>query len=325
VGDDHDHSHRSAGASGTAGAGRALILALVLTAVFLVAEALAGWLTGSLALVADAGHMVTDVAALALSLFALRIATRPATHSRTYGFKRVEVLAATVNGVALVAIAVYIVWEAIGRLSSPAEVRGLPMLLVAIGGLVVNLIAMRLLTSDRDHSLNLRSAYLHVLGDMLGSLGATGAALVILLTGWTRADPLISLLIAALIVVSAWRLLRESIDVLLESTPAGIDVGQMEEELSMIPGVQCVHDVHVWTVTSGFTAMSAHISVLDAADYNAVMVAAQTLLRERFGITHATLQLETPALEALLPESHLPGDQPCLNGHVRAEMTVHPH
>jgi cobalt-zinc-cadmium efflux system protein len=321
----HNHDHSNPAAAGAAGAGRALTVALALTAAFLLAEALAGWLTRSLALVADAGHMLTDVAALALSLFALRIAARPATHARTYGFKRVEVLAAAVNGIALVAIAIYIVWEAVGRLDAPAEVRGGPMLLVALGGLAVNLIAMRLLAGDHDGSLNLRSAYLHVLGDTLGSLGAIAAVLVILLTGWTRADPLISLLIAVLIVVSAWRLLRESIDVLLESTPVGIDVGRLEEAITAIPDVQCVHDVHVWTVTSGFFAMSAHISVLDAGDYNRVMVAAQSLLRERFGITHATLQMETPALEALLPESHLPGDQPCLHGHVRAEMAAHPH
>jgi cobalt-zinc-cadmium efflux system protein len=325
VGEGHDHNRNDHTAAEAAGAGRALTLALALTAAFLVAEALAGWLTRSLALVADAGHMLTDVAALALSLFALRLAARPATHSRTYGFKRVEVLAAAVNGIALAAIAAYIVWEAISRLDAPADVRGGPMLIVALGGLAVNLVAMRLLTGGHEHSLNLRSAYLHVLGDMLGSLGAIAAAVVILLTGWTRADPLISLLIAVLIVVSAWRLLRESVDVLLESTPAGIDVGRLEEGITAIPGVQCVHDVHVWTVTSGFLAMSAHISVLDAADYNRVMVAAQSLVRERFGITHATLQMETPALEALLPESHLPGDQPCLHGHVRAEMTAHPH
>lgn len=320
MGDGHNHA-----AQVRAKTGQALTAALILTGSFLVIEALAGWLTGSLALVADAGHMLTDVAALALSLFALRLAARPATHARTYGWQRIEILAAAINGVVLVAIAAYIVWEAVGRLNAPAEVRGLPMLFVAAAGLAVNALAMRLLGRGRGESLNLRSAYLHVLSDLFGSLGAIVAAVIILVTGWTRADPLISLLIAVLIVVSAWRLLRESVDVLLEATPAGVDVGRVEEAVTAIPGVQCIHDVHIWTVTSGFLAMSAHISVLDAADYNRVMVAAQSLLRDRFGITHATLQLETPTLEALLPESHLPGDQPCLHGHVRAEMAVHPH
>jgi cobalt-zinc-cadmium efflux system protein len=305
-------------------AGRRLTLALLLTASFLAVEAVAGWLTGSLALLADAGHMLTDVAALALSLVALRLAARPATHSRTFGYRRVEVLAAAVNGLALVLIAGSIVWEAVKRLDDPASVSGLPMLLVAAGGLGVNLLAMRLL-GGQQHSLNLRGAYLHVLSDLLGSLGAIIAALVILGTGWERADPVISLLTALLIVVSAWRLLRESVDVLLESTPTGLDVGVLEGALTEIDGVQCVHDAHVWTVTSGFAAMSAHLSIADAAAYDDVMVEAQRLLRERFGIDHATLQLETPALEALLPESHLPGDQPCLPGHVQAKTAAHPH
>ena len=326
MGAGHEHADRLCGAgSGTRGTDRALLLTLVVTAGFLLVEATAGWLTGSLALLADAGHMLTDVAALALSLVALRIAARPATHSRTYGYKRIEILAAAVNGVALVAIAAAIIVEAIDRLGEPGTVQSGPMLLVAAAGLCVNLLGMRLLAGARHGNLNIRGAYLHLVGDLLGSLGAIVAALVIIATGWTRADPLISLLIAALIVVSAWRLLRESVDVLLESSPAGLDVGQIEAAITRIPGVQCVHDMHVWTVTSGFLAASGHISIYDAADHNQVMVAAHALLRERFGIGHATLQLETPALEALLPESHLPGDQPCLSGHVQAEMPAHPH
>lgn len=321
MGAGHDH-----GASGFGnGNQRALTLALAITAGFLVVEAVGGWLTGSLALVADAGHMLTDVAALALSLVALRLSSRPATHARTFGFKRIEVLAAAVNGMALVGISIYIAWEAISRLDHPEEVDSGPMLIVAVAGLLCNLVAMRLLSQGRGESLNVRGAYLHVMGDLLGSLGAIGAGLVILFTGWTRADALISLGITALIVYSAWRLLRESVDVLLESTPAGLDVGQMEAAITAIPGVQCVHDMHVWTVTSGFPALSAHVSILDAKDYSPVLVSAQELLRDRFGIWHATLQLETPELEALLPDSHLPDDQPCLPGHVRAEMATHPH
>jgi len=321
MGAEHNHAieHRATGNR------RAVTLALAITATFLVVEAIGGWLTGSLALIADAGHMLTDVAALALSLFAMTMAARPATHARTYGYQRLEILAAAVNGVALVAISAYIVWEAIGRFEEPESVKSGPMLLVAIAGLVANLVSMRLLARGRGESLNVRGAYLHVLGDLLGSIGAIVAALVIMTTGWTQADPLISVLISVLIVISAWRLLRESVDVLMESTPPGVDVGEIETGLTAIPGVQCVHDMHVWTVTSGFVALSGHLSIFDPSDYNQVMVAAQNLLRERFGIDHATLQLETPDLEALLPDSHLPGAQPCLPGHVQPEMATHPH
>jgi cobalt-zinc-cadmium efflux system protein len=304
---------------------RALTLALVITAAFVVVEAVGGVLTGSLALLADAGHMLTDVAALALSLFAISMAARPATHARTYGYKRVEVLAAAANGVGLVVIALYIAWEAVGRLRAPGTVASVPMLAIAVAGLLCNLVAIRLLRGGHAHSLNVRGAYLHVLGDLLGSVGAIAAGVVILVTGWTRADPLISLGIAALIVLSAWRLLRESLDVLLEATPPGVDVGALEAALARIPGVECVHDIHVWTVTSGFPAMSGHLSIADVADYDRVMVRAHALLRERFGIGHGTLQLETAGLEAQLPEQHLPGDQPCLPGHIRQEMAAHPH
>ena len=319
MGTGHDHA-----APGGANR-RALWLALAVTGTFLLVEAAGGWLTGSLALLADAGHMLTDVAAIALSLFAITIAARPATHARTYGFKRVEILAAAVNGVALVLIAVYIAWEALQRLDDPAAVKGGPMLAVAVGGLLCNVVAMRLLAPAREANLNMRGAFLHVLGDLLGSAGAIAAALIILATGWTRADPLISLLIAGLIVFSAWRLIRESLDVLLEATPAGLDVGSMELTLTAIPGVRCVHDVHVWTVTSGFVAMSGHIEIDDQADYSRVMIDAHEVVRERYGIAHCTLQLETPDLEARLPDQHLPGDQPCLSGHVQAEMVAHPH
>jgi cobalt-zinc-cadmium efflux system protein len=320
--DAHNHSH-------AAGSTRALALTLALTATFMVVEAAGGWLTGSLALIADAGHMLTDVAALSLSLVAIRIAARPATHERTFGYKRLEVLAAAINGLALVAISAVIVREAAGRWNEPEEIHGGPMLAVAFAGLVVNIIGMRLLSAGGAHqdNLNTRGAYLHVLGDLLGSVGAIAAALIILATGWTRADPLISLLISVLIVVSAWRLLRDSVDVLLEAAPRGIDVGRMEGELAALPGVRCVHDVHVWTVTSGFVAMSGHVTIEDDADPTRVMVAAHDLVRQRYGIGHATLQVETPEMEAALPDSHLPGDVPCLSGHVRAGMAAeaHPH
>lgn len=213
MGADHDHP-----AQASAGNRRALLLALVVTATFLVVEAVGGWLTGSLALIADAEHMLTDAAALALSLFAVTMAARPATHTRTFGYKRIEVLAAAVNGMALVLIAAYVAWEAVTRLDNPSDVRSGPMLAVAVAGLLCNLFAMRLLSHGHKDSLNVRGAYLHVLDDLLGAIAA---ALVIMLTGWTRADPLIPLGIAVLIVASAWRLIRESVDVLMKSTPPG--------------------------------------------------------------------------------------------------------
>lgn len=305
---------------------RTLTLALALTGGFLLVEALGAWFTGSLALLADAGHMLTDVGALALSVFAARMATRPATHARTYGYRRVEVLAAAANGATLVLIAGLVAWHAFGRFADPVEVEGLGLAVVALAGLAVNLVVMRMLEHGRHGNLNMRGAYLHVLGDLLGSVGAVLAGAVILLTGWTQADAIAALVTSALIVVGALRLLRESIDVLLEATPRGLDVGEVEQAITAIPGVQCVHDVHIWTVGSGFPAMSGHVSIHEGADYRRVLVAAQQVVHDRFGIAHATLQLETPEIEAMLPVQHMEPNPACLDGHVRAEAEhAHPH
>ncbi len=284
-----------------------LALALGLTVAFMVVELAGGVLTSSLALIADAGHMATDVAALSLSLFAIWMASRPAPPERTFGYYRVEILAALGNGLGLMLLVAYVVWEAVGRLGDTPDVRAGPMLGVAAAGLCVNVVVGMLLAPERRRNLNVRGAFLHVLGDILGSLGAMSAAAVILITGADVADPIISMVIAGLILFGALRLVWETVDVLLETTPRHLDVVSVSEALQGIAGVTSVHDVHVWTVTSGFIAMSAHVSVAGGPDHDEVLVQAQRVLRDRFGIDHATLQLETPDIEARLPAICLPG------------------
>jgi cobalt-zinc-cadmium efflux system protein len=285
-GHQHDHDHvRAAGKRG-------LKVVLVLTATFMVVEFIGGWLSNSLALMADAGHMLTDVAAIALSLFALWFAQKPATAAKTFGYLRLEILAALINGVTLSILALIIVFEAIRRFREPVAVEGTLMLVVATGGLLVNIAAAFILHRSAGHSLNVRGAYLHVLGDLLGSVGAITAAVVILLTGWMAADPLISIFVAALILFSSWKLVRESVDVLLEAVPSHIDSGRVRADIESIPGVLDVHDLHVWTVTSGFFAMSGHVVVPDPARNQEILEEIQRRMREHFGIRHSTVQIE---------------------------------
>lgn len=273
---------------------RPLAIALAITAVFLVVEVVGALLTNSLALLADAGHMLTDVAALALALFATWLARRPATPARSFGYLRAEVLAALVNAAALIAVSLYVFWEAYRRIGDPPHVDSGPMLAVAVAGLAANAASAWVLSrgSGRQHSLNTRGAFLHVIGDMLGSAGAIVAALVMLATGWYLADPLLSAGIGLLVLWGAWRLLRESVDVLLEATPAGIDPGEVRAALSGLDGVAGVHDLHVWTVTSGLLALSAHVEVAAGADWRRLLPEASDLLAGRFGIAHVTLQPE---------------------------------
>lgn len=281
----HRHDHRAAGR-------RRLTVVLILTGGFMVAELVGGLLANSLALLADAAHMLTDVGALGLSLFALWFAQRPATPHKTYGYLRIEILAALLNGAALVVVAFFIFREAYDRFLSPAEVRSGLMLAVAAGGLAVNVIAATVLHRSAGHSLNVRGAYLHVLGDMLGSVGAMAAAIVIMLTGWVRSDPLISVVVALLVLLSSFRLVRESVDVLLEAVPSHIDLAAVRDAMLDVDGVQDVHDLHVWTVTSGFLAMSGHAVVRDLATHTAVLAELHRCLGERFGIDHVTVQVE---------------------------------
>jgi cobalt-zinc-cadmium efflux system protein len=264
---------------------------LVLTGTFMIVEAVGGWLSGSLALLADAGHMLTDVGALALSLLSAWIAQRPADDTKTYGYLRWEILAALVNGAVLFGIAAGVVVEAVQRIQQPQPVRIGLFLAVATAGLLVNLVSLAVLHSQREGSLNVRGAYLHVLGDALGSLGAVAAALVIALTGWTLADPIVSILLSLFILVGAARLLRESTDVLLESVPRHVSMGEVQRRMLAVPGVAAVHDLHVWTVTSGMVAMSGHAVVPDLEAHPGVLEGIRTEM-SGMGIGHVTIQLE---------------------------------
>ena len=270
---------------------RALKYALALTLVVLVVEAVGGWLSNSLALLADAGHVLTDAGALGLSLFVAWFSRQPVTPRKTYGYLRWEILAALINGATLLGLSAWIVIEAIGRFRQPAEVGGSLMLAVAFAGLVANAVAAKMLHPLHAGSLNVRGAYLHIMGDLLASVGTIVAALVITFTGWLHADPLASLLTTALIVRGAWSLVRESVDVLLESTPSHISLHDVRGTLEGIPGVESVHDLHVWTVTSGVVALSAHAIVRAPEQQQVVLERAYDLMRG-MGIRHVTLQTE---------------------------------
>lgn len=271
---------------------RRLTAVLALVCVYMLAEVAGGLWTNSLALLADAGHMLSDAAALGLSLFALWIAERPPDARRTYGYYRMEILAALANGAALVAVAVLVIVEAYGRLRQPPEVMGAAMMGIAVGGLAVNLASLKILGGGTQESLNVRGAWLHVLGDTLGSVGAILAGILIWAFGWNWADPLISALIAALIVYSSWRLLAESVSVLMESAPRGVDVDKVRDTLAAVPGVQGVHDLHVWTITSGMDSLSAHLVVADGRPDAEVLLEVRRLLAATFGIDHVTIQIE---------------------------------
>lgn len=274
---------------------RRLTLALGITTVVMVVELVGGWLAGSLALLADAGHMLADAAALAVALFAAWIAQRPATPQRSFGFMRFEILAALANGALLIAIAIGIGLEAWRRLRAPPPVDGWLLLGVASVGLLANVAAVAILHRGHEHSLNQKGAYLHVVGDLLGSVGALAAGVIVLATGWTLADPLISLLIGALVLVSAWRLVKESTDVLLEATPAHIAMSDVHDRIASVPGVDSVHDLHLWTVTSGVVAMSGHLVVRNPTDNQPVLEEVQGRMRA-LGIAHVTVQVEREPL-----------------------------
>jgi cobalt-zinc-cadmium efflux system protein len=286
----HDHAHASDEASG----GRlAWTLALVLA--YAAAEVIGGLVSGSLALLADAGHMLSDGAAIGLTLFAMRVARRAPTPTRTFGYARAEILAALVNGSTLVGIALVILVEAIARLRHPVAVEGPLMLAIACGGLLVNLAGLALLSAGRHGNLNVRGAWLHVLTDALGSAQAIGAGVLIWTLGWTWIDPVASILIALLVVYSSWSLLRQSVGVLMEGTPAHIDPAAVLDALRGVAGVDDVHDFHLWSITSGFVALSAHLVVRRDADVPDVLRRSQACLAERFDIRHSTLQVDLGA------------------------------
>jgi cobalt-zinc-cadmium efflux system protein len=264
---------------------------LGLTGAFMVLEVVGGWLSGSLALLADAGHMLTDVGALGLSLVTAWIAQRPADANKTYGYLRWEILAALVNGAALFGIAGWVVVEAVERLQHPAPIRSGLFLAIAAAGLVVNLISLAMLHGSRQGSLNARGAYLHVLGDALGSIGALAAATIIWLTGWTPADPIASIVLSLLILTGAWRLLRESTDILLDAVPEHVAMADVQRRILAVPGVAAVHDLHVWTVVNGVVAMSGHAVVPQLESHPDVLEGIRTEMAA-LGIGHVTMQLE---------------------------------
>lgn len=258
----------------------------------MVVEFVGGIMTNSLALMSDAGHMLTDVAALSLSLFALWFATKPPNEKKSFGYHRTEILAALLNGVTIVVIALVIIYEAIQRIGAPPDVDSGPMLIVAIIGLIVNLVGAFLLHSEHAHSLNLHGAFLHVLGDALGSVGAIVAAIIMMTTGWMLADPIVSFLVAGLILFSAFRLIRECVDILLEGTPPHLDLKEIEAALLEVDGVCGLHDLHIWTITSGFDSLTAHLILEADAAHQEVLDAAHDMLTSRFGLDHSTLQPE---------------------------------
>jgi cobalt-zinc-cadmium efflux system protein len=284
----HDHTHAHGQARDHV---RRLRLALAITAAFLLAEVVGGLLSNSLALLADAGHMLTDVAALALSLFVAWFSRQPHDQRRTYGYLRWEILAAFINGATLLLLSAWIAFEAVLRLRHPEVIASGVMLAIAIGGIIANVGAAVVLHPASDASLNLRGAYLHVVGDLLGSAATVVAALLVRFTGWLVADPIVSILMTLLIVRGAWRLVRESVDVLLESTPSHIALGTIRKQLEAIPGIESVHDLHVWMVTSKVVAMSVHAIVREPERHQHVLEHVHDAML-LFGIQHVTVQLE---------------------------------
>lgn len=271
---------------------RRLLITLMLVVLYMGAEIVGGLLTNSLALLADAGHMFSDAAALGLALFAIWFARRPAPVGHTFGYYRVEILAALANGATLVGISIYIFVEAWQRFRAPPEVEGSLMMAIAAGGLVVNLAGLLILRGGRDESLNVRGAWLHVMADMLGSMQAVVAGGLIWWLGWNLADPIASVLIGVLVLYSSWRLLAESVAVLMQRAPGDLDVDELRNAIVELDGVTAVCDLHVWTVTSGLLSMSAHVVVADASPHREMLARVRRLMHERFGIDHVTIQLE---------------------------------
>ena len=284
----HEHEHGAGGA----GSRRALAIVLVLTAGFTAVEIVGGLLTGSLALLADAGHMLSDNLSLGLALFAAWLAQRPATPNKSFGYRRAEILAALANGVTLVVVSIWVFVEAYSRLREPTEVLGGPMLVVAALGLLVNAAGATILYRSGGESLNVQGAMRHVFADALGSVGAIVAAAVIILTGWRYADPLTSVAIGILILASSWKLLRDSTNILLEATPLNLNAAEVGRKMASADGITEVHDLHIWTITSGFPALSAHVLVGHREDCHARRRELEDLLAHEYGVSHTTLQVD---------------------------------
>ncbi|WP_231584315.1 cation diffusion facilitator family transporter [Paenibacillus dauci] len=289
-GHSHSHSHNANK--------KALGLAFFLIAAFMIVEVIGGVMTNSLALLSDAGHMFSDAAALGLSFVAMVWGQRQASGTKTYGYKRFEVLAAFLNGIALVVISLYIFWEAFQRLSEPQSIMSSGMLTIAVIGLIVNILAAYILMKgDTSENLNIRSAFLHVIGDLLGSVGAIVAALLIMFFGWTLADPIASIIVAVLVLISAYRVTRDSVHILMEGTPVHIHTEEITRELAGIPHVQGVHDLHVWSLSSDLPLLSCHLMIDDTIYGSQIMKSARELIQHHYGIGHITIQLDTPDMQ----------------------------
>ena len=300
---DHSHDHGQAHVHGASDSTKRLVVVLVLTGGYMLLEAVAGWLTNSLALMADAGHMLTDTAAVALALFAARLAKLPANHDKSFGYYRAEILAALANAVTLIVIVVGIAWEAYRRVLDPPEVMGFEMMLVAVVGLAVNLAAAYVLHGGERESLNIQGVFWHVLGDALGSVAAIVAGMLMWWKGWLWADPVCSAAIGVIILLGAVRLTSRSLHVLMEGTPSGIDSGEIVAALSDVEGVCGVHDLHVWSVSTGRNALSAHLVVRNAGHFARVLVEARRVLVDRFNLEHSTLQIEPPTSSTWIARS----------------------
>jgi len=285
---EHTHHHRFESSR------RRLALAFWTQLSFFVVELVGGILTNSLALLADAGHMLSDVGALGLSLLALFWTARPPTAQRTYGYHRLEILVALVSGLALWAMAGYIFYEAFGRFFQPPEISSLPVLVIASLGLLINLLGMYVLYPAREHNLNLRSAFLHLLADSLGSVAAIAAGVAIYWKGWYWFDPLAGVVVGVMIIYGSWQLVWEAADILLESTPRHIDLDEVQKALEGHPAVQRVHDLHIWTIASGIYALSVHVAIDSPENRDCLTWELEELLRRRFGLEHNTIQLEGP-------------------------------
>ncbi|WP_046175540.1 cation diffusion facilitator family transporter [Domibacillus indicus] len=286
MGHSHDHHHGSSNKS-------ALKWAFFLVSGFMIVEVIGGILTNSLALLSDAGHMLSDAAALGLSYAAITFGQRAASSKKTYGYKRFEILAAFINGITLIAISAYIFFEAYQRLINPPEVASTGMLIISTIGLIVNIAAaFILMKGDKDENLNVRSAFLHVLGDLLGSVGAILAALLILFFGWGAADTIASILVALLIMISGYRVTKDSIHILMEGVPSNIDAEKVKEKLLSVAEIQNVHDLHIWSITSDFPAISCHLVVKEGEDNQSVLAKAKKLLHDEFELHHVTIQIE---------------------------------
>lgn len=282
----HGHHHSRSEAP------EALKRAIAVTLIFMVLELVGGWYSNSLALISDGAHMLTDVGAMLLSLFAIWISRKPASQSMTFGYHRAEILGALTSGLIIWLISGFLIYEAIVRLREPPAVKAPAMTLIAVIGLLANLISMRILHHAKHHNMNVRAAYLHIFADALGSVGAVIAGIALWLTDWRPIDPIVSILFAALMLVSSWELVKEAVGVLMESTPTGVDTDKVRKDLEGIGGVREAHDLHIWTVSSGRLALSVHL--IATAEPEKVLASAHAMLQERYGIIHTTVQIEHP-------------------------------